>query len=166
MKRRKKIFLGYFLLLVGFFIVFQKISTPFIKSENLFFIKGQFENLHIYNGPRGYHDYSFKIKNYTNSFQIAADFLDIFDKINFATLDSTDEIILSIDKRDSSKLNIYEQQIQVYSLANDNETFLDSNQAIKKANSPEEYYIAGSIIILGAFFLYFENKSKKSSELQ
>ncbi len=89
---------GYLFIFSGFVFLCFEFTKPQIHSDkDLFFIKGHFKNYNFINGDKGFRDYTFKFKEYSNTFKIKADFLgNHFNIEKFIKLQPGDNLTISI----------------------------------------------------------------------
>jgi hypothetical protein len=164
-KKGKLVFGGYVLCIAGLILLYIRFNQPKPKGDTDFkFVSGQFESYSFRDGSRGYHNYTFRLKNFINSFKIKADFLDFFYASNFKQLNEGDSLTVGISNTDINKLNSTSDYLFVYSIKSNTSTFLDSKDTIAFQNSNHDYYYFGGLLLLGLTFLYFGYKSKIKTE--
>lgn len=161
----KLIFAG--IMTIGFAIslIWIDLVKPKVKHlDNLFFIKGHFRDYDFSKHGGRYTIYTFRLKEYSNSFKIKADFLDGFEKGKFVNLQPGDDLDISISVTDIENLNTNKSYFFVFSIANNQTTFLDTDYTIKQHNSNFIYYAATGFFLFGVVSLYYgiQWKSKKT----
>lgn len=145
-------------MLIGSAIAFSwiELSKPKVKrSEDLHFIKGRFRDYDFDKHGGRYTIYTFRLKEYSNSFKIKADFLGGFEKSKFIKLQYGDSLTISITPTDIKFLNTNKSYFFVFSIANNQTTFLDTAYTIKKHNSNILYYAATGLFLAGVVSLYY-----------
>ena len=158
--RNKLLIGGYGLCVAGIICFSIKISRPQVKDESqLQFISGQFDSYKFTNGTKGYRNYLLWLKEYSNSFQINADFLSLFSKNNFINLNYHDSITISIAKKDTSKLN--KSNLFIFSITTPKATYLNAADVIKKYNSWFDYFLFLGLSAFGLCLVYWGYKLKK-----
>ena len=158
--RNKLLIGGFGLCIAGIALLSIKFSRPTVKDKSqLKFISGQFDSYKFTDGTKGYHNYVFWLKEYSNSFQINADFLSLFYSNDFKMLNYHDSITISIAKEDINKLN--KSNLFIFSILSPKSTYLDLANVIKKYNRKTDYYFFVGLFALGLSFIYFGYKSKK-----
>jgi hypothetical protein len=136
-------------------------SRPKVHSENdLYFLNGEYQNYQFTDGTRGSHTYLIWLKNYSNPFQVDANFLDLFNKYEFEELPSDYPLTLSISKEDLNKLNNPNDNVRVFSIVYDNVKYLDTVDTIKEYNSILNYCYFFGLLVAGVLLVYFGYKSK------
>ena len=137
-------------------------SNPKIHStRDLYFIQGHFRDYNFHDYLRSV-DYTFRLKEYSNSFKIKADFLGKDFKVtDFRALNYGSELKIAIAKDDSEKLNTNEKYFFVFAVTNDNTIFLDPALTVRKFNDNFEYYASAFFFIFGLIFVIFGLKNKK-----
>jgi hypothetical protein len=159
--------LGCFCLLLSAFVFYLKYTDTdvVIKSPNdLCLTKGHLLSYHFVRGYRGAYDYTFRLKEYANPFQIKADFSDIFQEEAFKTLQEGEELTVGIYKNESGCLNDTTKNVRIYALENSKTVFLPTDAALKIQNSNNIYYVLAAITFMGLALIrydYLEKKRKK-----
>ena len=151
------------LFLFGVSVFIWKIfSNPKIHSKkDLYFIQGHFRDYNFRDYLRSV-DYTFRLKEYSNSFKIKADFLDTNFKItDFRALNYGSQLTIAIAKDDIEKLNTNEKYFFVFAVINDKTIFLDPTFTLRKYNDNFEYYASVFFFIFGLIFIFFGQKNKK-----
>ena len=131
------------------------LAKPKVKTTNdLYFIKGHFRDYDFDKHGGRYTIYTFRLKEFSNSFKIKADFLGGFEKIKFENLKYGEDLTISISPKDSINLNTDNSYFFVFSILNDKTTFLDTDYTIKKHNTNLIYYLATAFFLVGVVSLY------------
>ena len=134
---------GILLLASAIAICWVELSKPKIKTINdLYFIKGHFRDYDFDKHGGRYAIYTFRLKEFSNSFKIKADFLGGFRINEFKNLISGNDLKVSISKKDLNNLNTNNSYFFVFSIANNDITYLDSDFTIRKHNSSLIYYVS------------------------
>jgi hypothetical protein len=150
------IFSGFMFSLSAVVLFIIKLSQPQIKSENdLAFISGKFNGYSFIKGNKGRRHYTFDLINYSNHFQIKADFLKYFKTEDFKLLKTEDSITLSVAKVDLNSLNLSNNDIFIFSVQDSTKKYLKSEETIKRYNSNGECYLFIFLFILGVIFILF-----------
>lgn len=145
-------------MLIGCAIAFTwiQLTKPKIKRlDDLYFIKGHFRDYDFDKHGGRYTIYTFRLKEYSNSFKIKADFLGGFEKSKFVNLQYGDSLTISISQTDIENLNTNNSYFFVFSIANNQTIFLDTDYTIKKHNSNFIYYAATGFFIVGTISLCY-----------
>ena len=157
----KFIELGYCLVFTSILVFFISYNRPEIESEaDLYVFKGQLLD-YKFNSIRTY-DYTFRLKEYTNSFQIIADFAGVFEGEAFGKLQQGEALTLAIAKNEAGYLNTTDCKLYVYSIKNAQTAFLDSEIALEKYNSKLLYYLLIALMLGGFWLLQFGYKERKN----
>lgn len=119
-----------------------------------------FEGCNFVDASRGYHNYTFHLKGYTNSFKIKADFLGGFKYSDFIQIPKNRELTVAISTTDLSKLNLTNDYLFVYSIEDERTVFLDSKYSIKTQNSSSDYFFFSGLFLAGLASVYFGYKTK------
>ena len=146
------------IMLIGSAIAFTwiELAKPKVKRlDDLYFIKGQFRDYDFDKHGGRYTIYTFRLKEYSNSFKIKADFLGGFEKGKFVNLQYGDSLTISISPKDIENLNTNNSYFFVFSIANNQTTFLDADYTIKKHNSNFIYYAATGFFLVGVISFYY-----------
>jgi hypothetical protein len=146
------------ILLIGSAIAFSwiELAKPKIKHlDDLHFIKGHFRDYDFDKQGGRNTIYTFRLKEYSNSFKIKADFLGGFEKNKFINLQYGDDLTISISPTDIESLNSNNSYFFVFSIANNQTIFLDAVYTIKKHNSNFSYYAATGFFLVGAISFYY-----------
>lgn len=144
--------------LIGCAIAFTwiELTKPKIKSkDDLYFINGHFRDYDFNNRSGRYTIYTFRLKEFSNSFKIGADFLGGFEKSKFINLQYGDSLTISISQTDIENLNTSNSYFFVFSISNNQTVFLDTDYTIKKHNSNFIYYAGIVFFIVGTISLYY-----------
>lgn len=155
--------LGTFLLLLGAFVFYLKYTDVPIKNSNdLYFTKGHLSSHRFVRGYRGSLDYSIKLEEFTNSFQIKADFVGVFQTEAFEKLKEGEELTFAIYKKKAECLNNTTDNIGIYSLESSKIVFLATDSALKIHNSNGIYYLVACITFTGlVLVIYGYSKRRK-----
>ena len=103
--------------------------------------------------------YTFKLRNYSNDFQISANHLDLFDKIGFqGKVNSGDELEIGVMKEQQELLNLPNERVLAISIKDSEKEYLNSSKVILKEQGPGELIAGVGLIIAG--FLVFVVKYK------
>ena len=154
--KSKLTFAGIMLICSAIAFTWVELAKPKVKSVNdLYFIKGHFRDYDFDKHGGRYTIYNFRLKEYSNSFKIKADFLGDFEKGKFVNLQNGEDLTVSISLKDFINLNTSNSYFFVFSLANNETTFLSSDYTIKMHNSNLIYYGATGFFLVGAVSLYF-----------
>ena len=120
-------------------------------------ISGQFDSYSFLNnvGWRGNGKrYTFRLRNYTNDFQISANHLDLFDKIGFqGKVTSGLELSIGIMKEQEELLNSRNERVLAISINDFENRYLNSREVILKEQGPAEL-IGGVGFIIAGFLAY------------
>ena len=93
------LFLGYTFFFIAAFLLYLDLTKPVINSKNdLLFISGPITDFYFFDGSRGIHNYTLRLKNFKNTFQIEADFLRLFKSDEFRTIRAGQEVTIAIPK--------------------------------------------------------------------
>ena len=164
--RGSLLFLGYGCFLIAIILLYLDFTKPVIKSkDDLLFISGPITDLNFYDGNRGTHIYTIKLKNYTNTFQIKADFLSFFKSEAFRTIPPKQEVTIAIPKKFQKTLNTKYDILFIYSLTSNTETYLDYVQALKQHNSNLLKYFSVLAAVIGIVNIHFGNKAKNKTPI-
>lgn len=159
--RGSLLFLGYASFFLALFLLYLDFTKPVINSKNdLIFISGPITDFTFFDGSRGTHIYTLRLKNFKNTFKIKADFLSFFKKDEFRIIPAEQEVTVAIPKIFENILNTNYESVFIYSLTSNTETYLDYAQAIEKHNSNLLKYFSGAAILIGFVSIYFGNKAK------
>ena len=162
----KLTFAGTMLVFSAIAFIWIELAKPKIKhTEDLYFIKGQFENYDFDKRSGRYTTYNFKLKEFENSFKIKADFLGGFEKSKFINLQYGDSLTISISPDNIINLNTKNSYFFVFSITNNELTFLDVNHTLKKHNNNFNYYGGIGFMIVGAILLYFGLQFELKNEI-
>ena len=156
---------GVMSLLVAPVLLFLHINREKIRTEDDFhFISGPFAEYRWTSyGGKGGSNLTFRLQNYSNRFQIKADFYSILRQQEFKAIPYDEVITVGILKTSSHDLNTLVSPIPVYSVTSGSFTYLDPDAAISKHNSSFMFYAAGFFLILGCTFIYLGWKAKVKS---
>lgn len=155
------LFGGYLLCIAGLVMLFIRYKQPKPQSMVDFkLVTGKLYNSSFIDGSKGYHNYTFRLDNCTNSFKIKTAFLDHLNVPDFKQLNEGDSLTVGISTTDTNRLNSTTEYLFVYLIKTNCETFLDSKDTIAFQNSKNEYYYFSGLIALGLAFIYFGYKSK------
>ena len=158
-------FAGFLLLASAFALSWIELSKPKIKTANdLYFIKGHFRDYNFSKNGGRYTTYTFRLKEFSNSFKIKADFLGGFDIDKFKTIGNGEDLTVSISKDDINNLNTGNSYFFVFSLTNNEISFLDADYTIAKHNSNFIYYASALFTILGFTSIYFGQQWKRKQD--
>lgn len=107
------------------------------------------------------HQYYIWIKEYSNAFQIKADYLRIFDRQEFTTnIRLGDSLNLTIPKRLYETLNSG-NKVLVTSIEKQGKIYLNKNEVLEIENdlatSKSDYYL-GTMYFVAGLFLYFKRR--------
>jgi hypothetical protein len=161
--KSKLTFAGIIFISSAIAITWIELAKPKIeRSEDLYFIKGHFRDYDFDNHGGRYTNYTFRLKKFSNSFKIKADFLGGFEKSKFVNLQYGDDLTISIAPKDIHNLNTNNSYFFVFSIASDQAIFLDTEYTIKKHNSNFIYYAAISFLLVGLISLYYGLKWQQS----
>ena len=139
-----------------------ELSKPKIKTTNdLYFIKGHFRDYSFEKNDGRYTIYTFRLKEFVNSFKIKADFLGGFKIDELKNLSYGNDLTISISKDDINNLNTNNSYFFVFSIANSERTFLDPDFTIRTHNSNFIYYASGVLSILGLISIYYGQQWKR-----
>jgi hypothetical protein len=106
---------------------------------------------------RTVHEYYIWLDNYASTFQIQADFLDIFNRVDFEKeVNKGDSISLTISKQRTDYLSDPEENIFVFSLAKKSRNYLDKSLTLKMENSGFDIYAGIFFIVIGIGFYVFK----------
>lgn len=157
--------LGYALIFIGILILVIKLNSENVKnSSDVLFVKGHFLDYTFRNGFRGSYDYTFKVKEFGNPFQIKADFAGIFQSEEFKKLGKDEELTFAIFRDNKPYLNVKDCKIFVYSIKSQETVFLDLERTIDINNSKTIYYIITLVILLGLIIIiytYWQKQKKR-----
>ncbi len=163
--RGSLIFIGFLCLFCAIAFLYIDLTKPEIKDKNdLIFITAPITDFNFYDGNRGIHIYTIRLKNYRSSFQIKADFLSFFKSDEFRTISSGQDVTVAIPRVFEKALNS-DKTLLIYSLTSNNENFLDCAQTIEKHNSNLIKYFSVLATLIGIVFIYFGNKAKDKTTL-
>ncbi|MEO6721453.1 MAG: hypothetical protein ABIN67_13885 [Ferruginibacter sp.] len=158
--RGSLLFLGYVSFVIVIVFLYLDFSKPNLKSEkDLIFINGSITSFNFLDGFRGTHNYTFTLNGYYNTFQIKADFLNIFKSSDFKNIPSDQQITVGIPKDFKSSINT-NKKLFIYSLTSNEQTYLDCTKALKKHNGHLMKIFSGIFLLAGFIFIHFGNKSK------
>lgn len=153
---RQKYFATTYSVIVGcWFIVSALLKDKPETPDDLFLVKGTLSDYSFRSEPRGTRYYFLRLKEYPASFQIPADFIEYFEKTSFESKNLLYNPI-SIKIHNKSRNNIHSSNnVVVFEIATDTNTYLNSMDTLKKENGPF-HYIAGLCFIVGGigFFVY------------
>ena len=140
-------------IIVGLLFFLHFVTKPKVKSESdLYHISGQLSNYSFKDskGARATgHQYYIWLDNYSNTFQIKADYLGFFKQKDFEKRVSQKQILnLTIPNELRSKLNTNEK-IFIFSVDTDSENFLDTQKTLDKENNNFEIYAGLSFFLFG-----------------
>lgn len=139
-----------------------ELSKPLIKTINdLYFINGHFRDYRFEKNGGRYTIYTFRLKEFSNSFKIKADFLSGFRIDEFKHLNYGNDLTLSIAKDDINNLNTNNSYFFVFSIVHNKTTFLDPAFTIRKHNSHFMYYGSAAFFILGLILIYYGRQWKR-----
>jgi hypothetical protein len=143
-----------------------ELSKPKIKSpSDLYFIKGHFRDYDFNKHGGRYTIYNFRLKEFYNSFKIKADFLGGFEKSKFINLQYGDSLTIAISQDDIDNLNTSNSYFFVFSIVNNQTTFLDTDYTIKKHNSNLIYFASFVFVVVGLISIYYGQRWKRKNKL-
>jgi len=162
--RGQLLFGGFLACVSSLVFLYMQITQPKIKNDlDLQFISGTFKDYSFIDGSRGYHNYTFRLNPYLNSFKVKADFLFAFNDKKFKNLNFGDTVILTISKDDIYKINS-NAYIFIFSAADSRTDFLNLADSLKKHNSYQLFYISGAYFLLGLVMVFFGYKPPNKIE--
>lgn len=142
-----------------------ELSKPKIKDQSdLYFINGHFRDYDFDKHGGRYTIYTFRLKEFSNSFKIKADFLGDFKIDDFKNIDYGHELIISISKEDISNLNTNNSYFFVFTIADNKTSYLDTSYTIKRHNSKFIYYASILFVIVGLISIYYGQKWKRQNK--
>ena len=163
---KSKFVLAASMLLIAAIVMLEKDFTKAkVKSEkDLITIEGKLLYYNFTKGIKGYRNYELRLRNYTNTFKITADFIKHFRKSSFEEKAYTlDKINFSIAKRDSILLNAENnKKVFIFGLSSGDEKYLDELETIKQHNSRFTLYAALILLVLSGLLFYFGFKKKNN----
>ena len=145
------IILGVFLL--GFFLTRDKVES---KSD-LIEVNGTLQDYSFtkrYENKHNSYSYYIFFREYNSTFQIIADFIDDFKIYTFKrTLKPGDRIKIAISRADYSEIN-NQERIKLFGISDNENTYLDFNDAIEEYNSNVLVYFSILFILMGIVTFY------------
>jgi len=157
----KNHWLEFFIGIIGLLMLTDSLTNDKISQNTKFIeLKSQLTSYDFYDGLRGHKHYYFYCDNYCNKFQIKADYINYFDKINFPKHKGT-ELTFKITEKDFNKKSDC-NKIFVYEVSTEKQTLLNLNKIIEFENKRYDIIIA-CLFIFGATigFTIRYNKYKK-----
>ena len=161
---RKYYFFTTFSFIVAIVTLIEFFLKDDVKSEkDLIILTGQVSNYSfkdISKGNRMLHEYYIWINNYSNTFQIKADYIKYFRTIDFENkVLSSKTIQFTIPKYQIKELNIKEKNIYIMSIDVGYNNYLDKNKTIDIEKSIIDIFVSIGFIIVGLLW-YFLRKYK------
>lgn len=157
----KKHWLEFFVGVIGLFMLTGSLTKEKISQKTKFIeLKSKLTTYNFHDGSRGYKYYYFYCDNYCNKFQIKADYINYFDKINFPIHTGT-ELKFKISEKDfNSKSDC--NKIFVYEISTEEQILLNLNEILEFENKRFNI-ILPCLFILGATIVFAirYNKYKK-----
>ncbi|WP_421807122.1 hypothetical protein [Flagellimonas sp.] len=159
-----KYFGAIFCLIFALGLLYMHFDKPKLKSEkDLIVVSGILQSYSFQdnmgwrkNGKR----YTFRLKNYSNDFQISANHLDLFNKIGFqAKGTSGNELSIKIMKDQKDLLNSPNERVLAISIKDLEKEYLNSRNVILKEQGPMELIMGLGLIFAGflAFIVKYKN---------
>jgi hypothetical protein len=111
-------------------------------------------------GGRNGSSLTFKLQNYNNRFKIKADFFSILQKDKFKSIPKGDTLVIGIPNGFTKYLNSLKEPFFVYSIASNDQTYLDLKETIDKHNSHLFLYMAGLFSLAGYAFIHYGQRAK------
>ncbi|ALJ00697.1 hypothetical protein [Rufibacter tibetensis] len=154
---------GHLALLVGisaftYFLYIGLNRESITSPKDLVEIEGAYEK-HSFKDNTGFknftHEYYIWTDNHRNTFQIKADYLNIFNRKNFlSNINLGDKIKFTIPSKSVESLDS-KKNIQVTSIEVEGNTYLDKNKVLEIerdiASSKDDYFIGAGFLIAGLF---------------
>jgi len=164
---------GHFGLVLGttafIYFLYTGLTRDKITSDNdLVEVKGKYLR-HSFKDVIEYknssHQYYIWTEEYSNAFQVKADYLGIFNGRDFITkIKRGDEVIFTIPKRLINKLNSADN-VFVTSIQINRRTYLNKNETLDierhLATSNADYYIGTMYLVVG-LFVYFRRRLRQA----
>jgi len=158
--RSNHLYAGIVSICVAIAIPCIKLSWPIVREKShLFFIEDTFKDYKWTRAGRG-SLLTFRLQNYRDNFQIAADFYSILKRKEFKNISYGDTIIISIPKAHKEYLNTGKRRLRVFSVEGRHDVYLSYNRSIKRYNSPLLIIGAAFFLLLGIGLLYYRSKMR------
>lgn len=151
-------------LMTSFVMLYFFLAKPSLHSINdLIIVKGNYlkHSFNYKSGRGGGYSYYLWLDNYSNSFKIKADFIDNRIKALFEnTIIQGEELTIEILMNERSKLNSSDF-IFIYSLYSNDIDYLNSEDTIKKHNSPFMMIMSFGFLVAGILYYIFRKRYLK-----
>jgi len=149
----------------GFLI--SDLTKPVVrKASDVIYIKGELLNYQLGNkyvrsnkSTIRKMDFTFHLGGYLAKFRVTDKFERVMDKAAFRSTAYNDTLEISIRKNDEASLDIFDKEINVYSLRNNANNYLDLKDAIRVYNGPAKK-ITAAVFLLVAIVLFVYRQRK------
>jgi hypothetical protein len=141
------------MVLISIFSFYHYYSKDTAWNENdLIHLQGRIKNFSFNEGGRS-KIYYFWLDKYDCTFQIPADFVDLFDNDFFRnTVNSNSKLDIFVSKHNVEYLN-QDRRIFVFQIQNQKGIYLSMKDTIKRSTQPTDIYAGFAFLIVG--FIYF-----------
>jgi hypothetical protein len=171
-ERSSALILAVLCLLAGAGFLINDLTKPVVRKEaDVVFLKGpllnySLGNKYVQSGKSRIRkmDFTFHLGGYLAKFRVKDKFEKVLDKMAFRSTAYNDTLQISIRNSDQSSLYIFDKEINVYSIKNNSNNYLDLKDAIRVYNGPGQKITAGIFGLVAIIcFVYSRKKNPRAS---